>query len=283
MSQVDGRSSPMSAVAARQHLDGIFPFPGYLEQPDALVDVGETVAKFLPAGGRILDFGCGPADKTAILALMGYRCAGADDLNDEWHLKPGARDAILNFAAGLGIEYHLLGESGLPDGPYDMVMLHHVLEHLHNSPRQLLLNLLDRTAVDGLLFITVPNHANVRKRIDLLRGKTAHNPYAMYYWYPDPWRGHVREYTKGDCLMLAKYLDLDVLELRGAHHMLQKVPARLRPAYLQISKLAPGMRDTWSMVARKRPEWNPPRELTDSEFRQTTGLRGWSTGQDHES
>jgi hypothetical protein len=97
----------------------------------------------------------------------------------------------------------------------------------------------------------------------------------MYYWYPEPWRGLVREYTRGDCERLAEYLDLDVLELRGTHQMLEKLPRRLLRLYMGLSRLAPDVRDTWLLVARKRPSWNPRRALEPDEFRRVTGLRGW--------
>jgi hypothetical protein len=57
--------------------------------------------------------------------------------------------------------------------------------------------------------------------------------------------------------------------------MLEKVPERLRGAYVAASRLAPGTRDTWSMVARKPVGWVPRTELTDSEFRAMTGLTSW--------
>jgi hypothetical protein len=41
-------------------------------------------------------------------------------------------------------------------------------------------------------------------------------PFDQYYWYPGPWRGHIREYVKSDLAMLSDYLDLEVLELEVA-------------------------------------------------------------------
>jgi len=88
----------------------------------------------------------------------------------------------------------------------------------------------------------------------------------------------VREYTRGDCESLAEYLDLEIVELRGTHQMLEKVPPRLLRLYEQLSRLAPDIRDTWLFVARKRPGWNPKRALAPDEFRRVTGLPGWSVG-----
>jgi len=254
-----------------------FPFPGYLDMPNGHLEVARTVSRHLPAGSRILDFGAGPADKTAVLAALGYDCTAIDDLNDEWHNRGDARTKILNFAKEMGIDFIQLNGSVLPPTKeFDMVMLHDVLEHLHDSPRELLADLLGRVRTGGFLFVTVPNHVNLRKRLAVLRGLTSHPPYDQYYWYPGHWRGHVREYTKGDCLALANALGLDVVEVRGVHHMLNRVPVGLRSAYLAVSRLMPSTRDTWSLLARKPAGWVPKLELADEEFRSLTGLRSWS-------
>ena len=254
-----------------------FPFPGYFDPAlRGHFTIAQTVRQFLEPGSQILDFGAGPADKTAVLAALGYRCTAIDDLQDEWHKRGAARQRILDFAENMGIEYIPLDGGTLPDtGKFDMVMLHDVLEHLHDSPRDLLISLLERVRDGGYLFVTVPNHVNLRKRINVLRGQTSHPPYELYYWYPGSWRGHVREYTEGDCVALAKALGLRLREVRGTHHMLSRVPARFRRAYLAVSRLIPSTRDTWSMVAQKPPGWVAKPELDDTEFRELTGLKSW--------
>lgn len=254
-----------------------FPFADYFEpQLSGHITVAQTVQRFLAPGSRILDFGAGPADKTALIAALGYECTAIDDLQDEWHKRGGARQLILDFAEKMSIEYLPLDGNGLPsaDG-FDMVMLHDVLEHLHDSPRELLIDLLARVRDGGYLFVTMPNHVNLRKRLAVLTGKTSHPPYDLYYWYPGDWRGHVREYTKGDCLALAKALGLEVREIQGTHHMLSKVPPKLRRLYLGLSRLVPSTRDTWSMVAQKPKGWTAKPELNDTEFRELTGLKSW--------
>ena len=162
-----------------------------------------------------------------------------------------------------------------PTGEFDAVMLHDVLEHLHDSPRDLLIELLSRVRDGGLLFVTVPNHLNLRKRIAAVRGHSIHPQFDTYYWYPGSWRGHVREYTADDCSRLAAALGLEVVEIAGVHHMLEKVPHRFRRAYLGLSRLFPSTRDTWSMVARKPAGWTPRPALSDDELRRVTGLTSW--------
>ena len=263
-----------------------FPFPGYFDPAlGGHLSIARTVGRYLPPGSRLLDFGAGAADKTAVLAALGYRCTAVDDLGDEWHRRGDARQRILDFAAGMGIEYvdSLENVGTVPFDaepfdaePFDMVMLHDVLEEMHDSPRHLLIDLLRRVRDGGYLFVTVPNHVNLRKRIGVLFGRTNNPRYEVYYWYPGRrWRGPVREYTRGDCRALAEALDLEVVELSGAHHMLGQLPARLRAPYRAVSRLMPNTRDTWSMVARKPAGWAPRADLDDDELRRVTGLRSW--------
>src|ERR1700756_336203 len=92
-----------------------FPFQGYLDPlRRSNLDVARTVARFLAPGSCILDFGAGPADKTALLARLGYRCTAMDDLADEWHKRGLARDMILQFAAAMDVEFIQLDGQGLP-------------------------------------------------------------------------------------------------------------------------------------------------------------------------
>ena len=253
-----------------------FPFPGYFDPLlGGHLSIARTVCRYLSPGSLLLDFGAGAADKTAALAALGYRCTAVDDLGDEWHRRGDARRRILEFASAMGIEF-LNSMAELPAAEsFDMVMLHDVLEELHDSPRHLLIDLLSHLKAGGYLFVTVPNHVNLRKRISVLFGRTNNPRYEIFYWYPGPWRGPVREYTRGDCVALAAALQLEIVELRGTHHMLGRIPPRLRGAYRAVSALLPGTRDTWSMVARKPSTWAPKRDLDDDEFRQVTGLPSW--------
>jgi SAM-dependent methyltransferase len=152
-----------------------------------------------------------------------------------------------------------------------MVMLHDVLEHLHDSPRDLLNDLLELATPTGLLFVTVPSAVNIRKRVNVLLGKTNLPPFEGYYWYPGPWRGHIREYVRDDLLKLCEYLNLEVLELRNCDHMLRVLPRAYRPVYLFITKFFPGWKDSWLLVARKQQEWRPRKTLPQDELGRILG------------
>jgi SAM-dependent methyltransferase len=270
------KQSAMSYREAIKCLHQRFPFPGYLVTDpirNAYSNIAKTVSRHLPIGSKVLDFGCGPCDKTALLKFMGYECSGYDDLQDDWHRLPGVRKKILNFTDDCGIDFRLAGKNGFPfaEESFDLVTAFDVVEHLHNSPRVILNDLLTLAKPEGLILITVPSAVNIRKRIDVLRGKTNLPRYAGYYWYPDPWRGHIREYCKDDLRMLAEYLDLEIVELRSCDHMLEAISAKLHPIYLLITDVFRGWKDSWTLLAKKRPNWTPKKSLPREELEKILG------------
>lgn len=239
-----------------------FPIADYIvgDVPRGYLNIAQTALKYVPRGGTILDFGSGPCDKAAILQAMGYRCTAYDDLDDPWHKQHGNRERILDFIRQSGIDFRTDRNTDFGKEQFDMVMLLHVLEHFHDSPRDLLNNLLESAKPRGLLFLMMPNITNIRKRIGLLLGKTNLESFGRYYWTPGSWRGHVREYSRGDLEQLATFLNLEVLQLGGVHDMLGRLPALVRPVYMTATALFPGWRDSWMLVARKPEGWKPIRE-----------------------
>ena len=197
----------MDVGEAIQTVRRTFPFDGYAAtQEDAYRSIAAAVTGHLPPGGRILDFGSGPCDKTAVLSLLGYCCAASDDLGDDWHAAPGHQEKIQAFAAGAGVDFRRAGPGGLPF-----------------------------------------------QRV--LRGRTNLPPFAAYYWSQGAWRGHVREYARDDLVRLAEFQGLEVVSLRGCHHMLHRVPRALRPAYQAATAPFQGLKDSWLLVARKPAGW----------------------------
>jgi SAM-dependent methyltransferase len=230
---------------------------------DAYKHIIGTVERHLPPGAAILDYGAGLCDKTALVSLRGYRCTAADDFGNPLNAEPGFSDGIVEFAKSFDVEVADV-RGGLPFAreSFDMVMMHDVIEHLHDSPRELLNDLVECLRPGGLLFITVPSAVNIRKRIDVLFGRTNLPRYDTFYWYPGPWRGHVREYTGGDLEALNHFLGLEKVELHACHHMLSVVPRRLRPLYRAVTAVVPSWRDSWCYVGRKPAGWRPSREVS---------------------
>ncbi len=262
----------MTSDAAIQYVIKEFPFKDYISSKinykRVYLNIANGVLRYLPPGSRILDFGCGPCDKTAILQFLGFHCSAYDDLQDDWHKISGNREKILSFANKCGIDFKQVDKGILPfeKNSFDMIMLFDVIEHLHDSPRDLLNDLLELAKPNGLIFMTVPNAVNIRKRIDVFFGKTNLPRFEGYYWYPGPWRGHIREYVQNDLIQLAEYLNLEILELRGCDHMLHKIPGYIHPAYFIVTNIFHGWKDSWFFVARKRPGWSAKKALPQNEL-----------------
>jgi SAM-dependent methyltransferase len=273
----------MTTEKAIQLANEKFPIKGYMTSGSKVrrsyFNIANTVVRYLKPGTRILDFGSGPCDKTAVLQLAGFHCSAYDDLQDDWHKNPGNQEKIISFARACGINFKLATDYSLPfeKNYFDMVMMHSVIEHLHDSPRELLNNLLELTKPGGLLFITVPNAVNIRKRIAVLFGKTNLTDFEEYYWHPDPWRGHIREYVKDDLVKLSKYLNLEVLEIRSCDHMLEdRLSSVTRPIYLFLTSMFRGWKDSWLLVAKKKEGWQPRKTLPQAElFRIFPNIRKW--------
>jgi len=233
-----------------------FPFKNYMSgHKEVYFDLVRTAKKFLPAKARILDFGSGPMDKTAILSKLGFQCFACDDLEDEWHKKNKNRMKILKFARQNKIKfYQNKGEKlRFAKNYFDMIMLHSVLEHWHNSPKNLLTDLLSFLKHKGYIFITVPNAVNIRKRIAVVSGNTNYPSFKQYFEYPDPWRGHVREYTKDDLEQLCKFLNLRIIMLESRNYLVEsRLVGISKYLYSGLTYLFPWWRDTLFLIAQKK-------------------------------
>ena len=266
----------MNIEQARHQVADDFPFPGYLDGLDEVhTSIASTVQKWLPQGATVLDFGSGPCDKTAVIQKLGYVCSACDDLSDHWHQLPGNVDKIKQFASASEVKFHQLEtyELPYPANSFDMVMIHDVLDHLHDSPRELMNKLVSLIKPGGFLFVTLPNAVNIRKRISVMKGQTNMPPYKSYYWHPGPWRGHVREYVKDDLRQMSDYLGLAAVELEGCHHFVRRLNPAMRPAYRVASAIFKGWRDSWKLVAQKPSGWTPKLDLSPDQLKDIVGLK----------
>jgi SAM-dependent methyltransferase len=106
----------------------------------------------LGAKGRFLDVGCNNGDVVAAALDAGFDAEGID-------IDPTA--VAVGEAAGLPVRVARLDEI---EGPYDAILLNHVLEHVLDLPGTLasIARILART---GRCFVYVPNHRGLVARI----------------------------------------------------------------------------------------------------------------------
>lgn len=160
-------------------------------------------------GTRVLDVGGGKGRMVTLLSDLGLQCMNIDILFldadarsvkgepfvpqlESYHRQKGAqylgRDVLLD-----GIPY--------PDQCFDLAICSEVIEHLPNSPKPMLSEILRTLVKGGWLILTTPNAVSAEKRLSTLLGHATHFDLATFYpmqrGFPGAaYRGHKREYTR---------------------------------------------------------------------------------------
>lgn len=223
--------------------------------PARVVDGAAIVLEHFPRG-KVLDVGCGQGEVFAVVATNpSYECSACDDLRDSWHRTVGP-ETLLRKMRELGVAGTQV-ENAAEALPFEAeqfagVFCCDVIEHLHHTPRFLLQEIHRILRVGGVVAIGMPNSVNLRKRIDVLRGRT--NYVALDKFWNDglDYRGHVREYTPRETWTMLEYAGFTPT----ACYMLDwHVTSRLRGIPLRLYKLAAPllrtMRDSYVVVGRK--------------------------------
>lgn len=241
-----------------------FPFKNYNDTKRDYIDIKQNshlnivsnILKVKNSDSTILDFGCGPLDKTAILKKLGYKCYAIDDHNDDWHLKDNNKAKIYQYAKSLDISLYNSVQNLIKNNQnikFDLIMLNDIIEHLHNSPRFLLNELDPLLKKDGFYLITVPNSLNLKKRIKVLCGKTNYVEFRSFFLHEgNTFRGHVREYSK-DCLSeLCEIMNYEIIKLRGCNQMLHRIPNLFLPMWKIFTNIFPNLSDSYILIAKKK-------------------------------
>jgi SAM-dependent methyltransferase len=255
------RASRQRARAAIDEVLPLFPFRDG-NHHSLQTRTREVAARFLrwcPPPATVADLGTGRALLPGVLTALGYRAYGVDDYGDPVH-DAATMGLIERFSEEA--RFQLVQEkieAFVPDRPLEGASLMDVIEHLHDSPRGLLNHIGTILKPGGLLAIVMPSSVNLRKRLDVLRGRTNYPPVRQFFEAPVPWRGHVREYTPsetGDLLHLAGF---EVLEVRPFDAILyDKVSARTgQLAYSAVTTVRPSLKDSFLALGRKPAEWRP--------------------------
>ena len=117
----------------------------------------ETIERHAKPGGRVLDIGCGTGFLLERLAERGFSGVGVD-------LSPESVEIAQARLVELGVAERLRVETGSayepPDGPFDLVTITDVLEHLED-PRACLAAARDRLAPGGIVVVSTPNRRSL--------------------------------------------------------------------------------------------------------------------------
>ena len=142
---------------------------------------------------RILDFGSWLSNFSLALHYEGYGVTAAE----MWSRYAPALDAQKRLLADHHVDVIDMSMiTGRPQGPrYNVVLFMAVIEHLQNSPRQILRTLYDCLLPGGLLILDTPNLACLANRKRLQVGDSIFPPIEEQFYTEAPFEGHVREYT----------------------------------------------------------------------------------------
>jgi SAM-dependent methyltransferase len=252
----------MQAVkTAIKNVKSRFPTPEIIDQTEETIkNLAQIVGEFSQPPGRLLDIGCGALDKTMVFSQLGYHSHGCDDFKDPWHTNPANLGPVLELASSFGVEVYAQDDGySVPweKGTFDVVTMVNVIEHLVESPREILNFAGDYLRTGGLLVVAMPNSVNLRKRISVLLGKSNYTPVRGFYEYAGPWRGHIREFTPGETRDIVEWTGFEVLKTKTFHGMLGDRLGNpvLRQIFRLVCNVVPNYRDSVVVVARKPEGW----------------------------
>lgn len=263
------RRQEPTARAVRAAFDEVrssFPFEGYLSEATfhevlAAIEGLKTLSSSFE-GMRLLDLGSGAMEKPAMFRKLGFDCYGVDDLRDPWHQRADHRAEIERYAAMNGIKFHRgsfeTAEGSFPTASFDVVSSFNTIEHLHGSPRALLNTMGHFARPNGLILILMPNAVNLRKRLDVLRGRTNYVNISQYFHQVGEWRGHVREFTLNEMKYICESTGFKVVHCRAFETLaFDKLAPPLRQLYLAMTSLLSTLRTSLLVIAQKPATWRP--------------------------
>jgi 2-polyprenyl-3-methyl-5-hydroxy-6-metoxy-1,4-benzoquinol methylase len=171
-----------------------------------------------PPPASLVELGAAPGDQSVELARAGYRVTAVDLGMAEWSDRPqGAMQASL-AKAGVELVVWDLEQTPYPlaDETFDVVVMTEVLEHLRDYPARSLEEARRILRPGGILILTTPNAAYVKKRFELLLGRSVYTP--LRDWLHGlPHARHAREYTRSELESLVQHAGLAPMVVTGRH------------------------------------------------------------------
>jgi SAM-dependent methyltransferase len=212
-------------AAALNHDSTPAPYAGVL-----LEALSERTGPF--AGRRVLDFGAGTGTVTRMLLH-----AGAEVIAVE--LDATGRERIL-ADCDIPVVSNLDQVRALRDGPpFDVIVMIEVIEHLR-QPRQLLSELRGLLRPGGHIFVTTPNVASLKSRLEGVR------------WANVAWSAHLAYFDRRSIvavLRMAGFAEVERLR-KAAWHPVWGLPRRVMQPVLMLLNLDGGLQ----FIARRPAE-----------------------------
>ena len=189
MPSINTESGPASYVARHRH---------------EYIRTVSDVLQFRPptlGPARILELGAFFGVNCMALRSLGYEITAADMpefIDNPAQIERYARHGIAT--KGVRLEDFILP---FDDDSFDVIIMCEVLEHLNFNPLPLLKEINRIGSPNSLLYLSLPNVAQIRNRIAVLRGKALGISIAEFFTQLDPQsseivNGHWREYTAAE-------------------------------------------------------------------------------------
>ena len=165
------QSSVPYSAAVDELLKGFSSNPWFLNEywPLNRERVGMIVSdieKNCPKGASVFEVGCGTGYIAFLLGRMGYRVTGTD----AWHPPEAAQ-----FFEQAGVEFAASNLNHLDPFPgwntqFDAIVLGEVIEHILNSPLQLVKRLASLLKPGGTMVVTTPNSCTAANALRMVLG-----------------------------------------------------------------------------------------------------------------
>jgi SAM-dependent methyltransferase len=156
-----------------------------------------TIKRFAPQATALLDVGAGPGYLCAVANELGFKALGVEPSDDA--RKAGERQFAVTYTE----------LDAVPDESVDVIMCHHVLEHIE-WPAQFLATLRAKMRPGGILALHVPNQQPLSF---LLREKAATRPGQTYCTLYHPI--HINGFTSQSLARVVGDASFEVVALRN--------------------------------------------------------------------
>lgn len=205
---------------------------GQEQDIDRIAYTVELVREHVPAGGTVADLGGGIGLLSPALGALGYRTILVDDFRDTVNQEHPIHELAVHKTYGVEIVSADIATDppSFEPGSLDGALLIETVEHWHCSPKATLHKVMAALKPGGFFCLSVPNCADLPKRVLTLAGRAKWSP--MQSWYEEPvFRGHVREHDVDDLRYIARDLGLTDVRIAGRNWMFRHVRGPLRPAF----------------------------------------------------